>query len=62
MLCKKIKASNCFVRLKGSEADRGGIPVPKDTGFTKISKQKELQTYIQERPWNIGMELIIKHL
>lgn len=47
MLCKQVKATNCYIRLRGSEPDRGGIPVPKDTGFLKILKEKELREFLQ---------------
>lgn len=38
------------------------IPISKETAFIKASKPKEIQTFIQQHPWNINMMLIVKNL
>lgn len=47
MLCKELRAESCFIRLKGSDLDRGGIPVPHDSGFIKVQKEKQLGQFLQ---------------
>jgi hypothetical protein len=62
MLCKELRVESCLFKLKGTDLDRGGIPIPHDSGFIKVEKEKHLGNFLQKRPWNIEMELTVKHL
>lgn len=40
MMCKSIKVNRCLYKLKGTELNSCGIPIPKETSYIKAQKDK----------------------
>jgi hypothetical protein len=62
MMCHELRVEHCLYQLKGSQLNSCGIPTSHQTPFLKSQGVKQLQRWLSERPWHMGMQLCVRPL